>query len=175
MGYLKNISDKDRRVLIPAAVVTAFAAILLFVDLPLYRTGIEKGQKALEEEKRLNSIIKMGKEHISIKYEIDDIKDTAFIGEGSSLSGLDSLIKGSGLKKKLITLKPTSTLVSEGLKKIKMELTLEKMALADLFRILTAIESDGHPIEVERISIKAAYDDPSMFNSTLVLNTVEKD
>lgn len=175
MELLKNISDRERRILIPAAVVAAFIAILLLLDLPLYRKGAETSLKAGEEGKRLDSIITMGKEYISVKYEIDDIKDTAFVGEGASLTGLDSLVKRSGLKKNLSSLKPASTPVSDGLKKIRTELALEKIALADLSRILSAIGSDGHPIAVERISVKANYDDPSVFNATIVLNTVEKD
>lgn len=175
MELFKNISDRERRILLPAAVGAAILAVILFVDLPLYKAGAETARKAREEGNRLNSIISMGKEYISIKYELEEIKERAFKGEGASLAGLDSLVNRVGLKKKLLSLKPTTTPVSEGMKKIKAELSLEKAALSELSRLLTAIESDGHSIIVERISVKATYDDPSMFNAMLVLNTVEKD
>lgn len=175
MELFKNISDRERRILLPAAVGAAILAIILIVDLPLYKAGAETARKAREEGNRLNSIISMGKEYVSIKYELEEIKERTFRGEGASLAGLDSLVNRVGLKKKLLSLKPTTTPVSEGMKKIKAELSLEKTALPELSRLLTAIESDGHSIIVERISVKATYDDPSMFNATLVLNTVEKD
>lgn len=175
METFKNLSDRERRLLIPIAIGAVFIAVLLLVDLPLYKKGVEAARKSREEARRLNSIISMGKEYISIRYEIEDVKDRAFNGEGASLAGLDSLVNRSGLKKKLSSLKPTTTPVTDGVKKIKAELSLEKIALTELSRLLTAMKSDGHPIIIERVSIKATYDDPSLFNAILVGNTVEKD
>ena len=43
MNILKNISDRDRRLLFPAFIITAFLSLLLFVDFPLYKNGVMVG------------------------------------------------------------------------------------------------------------------------------------
>lgn len=175
MELLKNLSDRERRMLVPAAVVAAFLSLLLFADYPLYKKGKELEKKAADEGNRLKSIISMGQEYVSVRNEVEDIKEKAFKGEGSSLAGLDSIVTRSGLKKRLSSLKPTTSPVTDGMKKIKAELSLDKVSLPEISRMLAAIESDGHPVPVERISVKATYEDPSLYNATLVVNTVEKD
>lgn len=175
MGFLKNISDRERRLLFPALVAAGFILVLLIVDIPLYKKGTEMGRKAWEEEKRLNSIIYMGKEYLSIKDGLEDIKARAFSGDGAAISGIDSMVGRSGLKKRLSSLKPATTPAAEGMRRVKAELSLEKVALADLSRLLAAIEAEGRPISIERLSIKATYEDPSIFNALLVVNAVEKD
>ncbi len=175
MNILKNISDRDRRLLFPAFIITAFLSILLFVDLPLYKKGVEMGSKSLAEEKRLKSIISMGQEYISARDEVEDIKGRAFNGEGSALAGLDSIVSKAGLKKKLSSLKPTTSPVTDEMKRIKAELSFDKISIIEASRLVSAIESDGHSVTVERISTKATYEDPSLYNAALVVNTVERD
>lgn len=175
MNFLKNMSDRDRRLLFPAFIITAFLSLLLFVDFPLYKNGVEMESKSLAEEKRLKSIISMGQEYISARNDVEDIKERAFNGEGSSLSGLDSIVSRAGLKKRLSSLKPTTSPVTDEMKRIKAELSFDKVSFIEISRLVEAVESDGHPIKVERISTKATYEDPSMYNATLIVNTVEKD
>lgn len=175
MRLLKNISDRDRRLLVPALIAAGFVLVMLFVDIPLYMKEMELEKKAGEEEKRLNSIISMGQEYLSIKDELEDIKARAFTGDGASLSGIDSVVSRSGLKKRLSSLKPATTPAAERMKKVRAELSLERVALDEVSRLMAAIEADGHPVAVERLSIKATYEDPSLFNVILVVNTVEKD
>lgn len=175
MRLLKNISDRDRRLLVPVLIAAGFILVLLFVDIPLYRKGMEMEKKAVEGEKRLKSIISMGQEYLSIKDEIEDIKANAFTGDGASLSGIDSVVSRSGLKKRLSSLKPATTPAAEGMKRVRAELSLERVALDEVSRLMAAIESEGHPTAIERLSMKATYEDPSLFNVILVVNTVEKD
>lgn len=175
MGLLKNISDRERRLLFRILIAAGFVLVLLFVDFPLYKKGVEIGRKAGEAEKRLASIIAMGQEYLSIKDEVEDIKARAFTGDGAALSGIDFVISRSGLKKRLSLLKPSTTPAAEGMKRVRAELSIEKVALADVLRLMAAFEAEERPIAIERLSIKATYEDPSLFNVLLVVNAVEKE
>src|SRR4030067_82918 len=77
-------------------------------------------------------------------------------------------------KKKLSSLKPTTTPVTDLLKRTKVELYFEKVSISEASRLLTTIETDWHPVVVEKVSIKATYENPSLFNLTLLVNTAEK-
>lgn len=175
MNILKNLSDRERRMVVPLSIAAALFSVLLFVDLPLYKSSKELEKKATEEEKRLNSIIATGLEYIRIKNEVDDVNERAFKGEGASLAGLDALVTKAGLKKKLSSIKPASSPVTENIKRIKADLTFEKVSLSEISRLLTAMELDTHPVTVERIFTKATYEDPSLFNASIVVNMVERD
>lgn len=175
MWPLKNISDKERRFVVPAVIAAVFIAVILFVDVPLYRYGVDLQRKSGEEENRLKSLISMGREYLSVKDQVDDIRERAFKGEGASLSGIDSALNRAGLKKKLSSLKPATTPAADGIKRTKAELYFEKISVPEVSRLLTTMETDRHPIVIEKASLKATYENPSLFNLTLFVNTVEKD
>lgn len=175
MRLFKNIPDRDRRLLFPVLVVLGFLSILLFVDIPLYKRGMELDRKAGEEEKRLKAIISMGEEYLSLRDEVEYIRERAFSGGGASISEIDSVVSRSGFKKRLSSLKPATTPAALGLRRVRAELSFDRVALDDISKLMAVIGSGGRPAAVERLSIKAAYEDPSLFNAILVVNTVEKD
>lgn len=175
MWPFNNISDKERRFVVPAVIAAVFIAVILFVDVPLYRYGVELQRKTVEEEKRLKSLISMGREYLSVKDQVDDFRERAFKGEGASLSGIDSALNRAGLKKKLSSLKPATTQAADGIKRTKAELYFEKISISEISKLLATIETDRHPIVVEKVSLKVTYENPSLFNLTLLVNTVEKD
>lgn len=171
----KKLFDAERRILVPAFAAAAVLAVLLFIDIPLYLNMSELRTKNAEEEKRLKSLISMGQEYLSVKYQVDDIIGRAFKGEGASLSGIDSDVTKAGLKKKLSSLKPATSPVSDYIKRTKAELYFEKITLAEVSRLIEITETDHHPVLVEKVSLKATYENPSLFNLTLLLNTVERE
>lgn len=170
-----SLSDRDRRLLIGAGLVAVLAAIVFFVDVPLYTGGRRLAASVAEERQRLATIASMAREYVTVTAEVDDIRATAFSGGGASLSGLDGVVARSGLKKKMTSVKTTTRPIAEGLKAIKAEVSLERVSLPDLSGLIAALESDGHAIAIERVSVKAAYDDPAAFHVTLIVNTVERE
>lgn len=173
----RSLSDSERRLLVRAGIVTAIVAVLVLVDLPLYRSGTRMATRAVEEQQRLTSIVSMGQDYLSVKAELDDIRATAFTGGGASLAGIDAIVGKLGLKKKLASVKAAGRPVgeAEGMKAVKAEMSLERISLAELSGLIGALEADGHPLAIERIAIKAAFDDPSVFHATVIVNTVERE
>ena len=174
-ALLRNVSERERRRLVGVTAVLVVLAILLFVDLPLYNRGTQLGKRAAEEQQRLTSIVSMSREYLSVKAELDETRGTAFNSGGASLAGIDVIVGKSGLKKKLASVKATTKPVAEGIKAVKAEMSLERISLGDLSRLIAFMESGGHPIAIERISVKATHDDPAAFNATLIVNTVERE
>ena len=171
----RSASERERRLLAGIAIGVAVLSILLFVDVPLYRNGRQLAKRSAEERQRLTSIVAMSREYLAVKAELDDIRATAFNGGGASLSGIDALVGRSGLKRKMASVKATPKPIAEGIKAVKAEMSFERISLADLSALIAVLESDGHPLAVERISIKATYEDPAAFNATLIVNTVERE
>ena len=174
-ALLRSLSERERRLLVGIALGVGVMSMLLLVDVPLYTSGRQLEKRSAEEQQRLTSIVSMSREYLSVKAELDEIRATAFSGGGASLSGLDVLVGKSGLKRKLASVKASTKPVTEGIKAVKAELSLERISLAELSRLIWVMESDGHPIAVERISVKATYDDPAAFTATLIVNTVERE
>ena len=128
MALWPGMSERERRLLGGGLVLAAFISTLLFVDVPLYRSGRDMERKAAAEQSRLKSIIAMGQEYLSVKDEVDEIRGKAFNGAGTSLSGIDAIVGKSGLKKKMASLKPTTNPVAEGIKAIKAEVAFERIS-----------------------------------------------
>lgn len=151
--------------------VSVLAAI--FVDIPLYRKWAEVKKRGIEEDKRLKSIISIGREYISVRNEIEDIMEQAFKGDGSTLAGIDAVVARAGLKKRLSSIKPVITPVTDRIDRVKAELFMEQLALSDVSDFLKAVEADGHAVNIEKLSLKATYENYALFNVTIVVNYVE--
>lgn len=170
----RRLSERDRRVLLGALGVVIVVAILLFVDRPLYTGARRLEGRAAEERQRLASIVSMGREYVAVKADMDDIRGTAF-NPGASLAGLDAIVVRSGLKKKMASVKNRTMPVADGIKAVRAEMAFEKIPLGAVSGLIAAIESDAHPMAIERVALKATYEDPSVFNATLIVNTVERE
>jgi hypothetical protein len=175
MALLRSLTERDRRLLGVGAYVAVVISIVLFVDVPLYSRGRQLEKTSAEERQRLASVMSLGRDYLSVKTDLDGIRTTAFSGSGASLSGLDAIVVKAGLKKKMASVKATTKPIADGVKAIKAEMSFERISLADLSGLIGALEADGHPIAVERILIKATYEDPAAFNATLIANTVERE
>ena len=169
------MSERERRLLVGVVIIAVVMSILLFVDVPLYTRGKQLEKRSAEEQQRLTSIVSMSHEYLSVKAELDEIRGTAFNGGGAALSGLDAIVGTSGLKRKMASVKATTKPIADGIKAVKAEMSFEKISLAALSGLIAVMESDGHPMAIEKISIKATYEDPTAFNATLIVNTVERE
>lgn len=175
MELFQRLSVSERRLLVTAVLSSAFIMIVLLVDVPLYSAGRQMESRSREERTRLESIVSMAKEYRSLTDQLDGMRARAFNGGGAFLSGIDAAVGKSGLTKKMVSVKPTTHPVSEGIKGIKAEVYFEGISLSDVPRLIAAMESDGHPMAIERILLKATYEDPAAFNTTLFVNTVERE
>lgn len=175
MRLSETLSERDRRLLVPVVIIGAVISILLFVDLPLYSRGRQMEKTSAEERQRLTSIVSMSRDYLSVKTELDEIRATAFSGGGASLSGIDVIVVKSGVKKKMTSVKATTKPVADGIKAIKAEMSFERISMTELSGLIGVMEADVHPIAIERVFVKATYDDPAVFNATVIANTVERE
>ena len=172
---LERLSERERRLALVAGTVAAFVSILLFVDVPLYGGGQQMEKRSGEEQQRLKSIVAMAEEYRLVRDELESIRRRAFNGAGSALSGIEAVVGRSGLTKKMASVKPTTNPIGDAIKAVKAEIAFERISLSDLSRLVAAMESDGHPMAIEKIVLKASYEDSAAFNATLILNTVERE
>jgi hypothetical protein len=170
----RPMSETERRLLGVVLVVATFASVVLFVDVPLYNESKRLEGRSAEERRSLSSVVALSDEYRFVRAELDETRGAAFTS-GTSLAGLDAAVGRGGLKKKMASVKSTTRPVAEGLKGIRAELAFDGISLGDLAGVLAALEADGHPVSIERVSIKATYEDPAAFNATLIVNTVERE
>lgn len=155
-------------------IITAvFVLAVILVAIPLYGKWTEVKKRGIEENKRLKSVISMGQEYISVKNEIEDIMDKAFKGDGTTLAGIDAVVTTAGLKKKLSSMKPTTIPVTNRVDRVKVELLMEQIPLADVVSLLKTVEADGHAVNIEKLSLKATYENYALFNVAITINYLE--
>jgi hypothetical protein len=175
MQLFQHLPERERRLVVAAVVIVALISVVLLVEVPLYSNVRQMERRSGEEEKRLQSIIGIAKEYLSVRDEVEEIRRRAFNGSGGSVSGIESIVVQSGLKRKMVSVRPTRSAVGEGISAIRAEVLLERISLSDVSRLVAVMESDSHPMAIEKIVIKATYEDAAAFNATLIVNTVERE
>lgn len=174
MKLLRTLYERERQPLIIfIIIIAAFVLAAIFVDVPLYRKWAEVKKRTIEEDKRLKSVISIGQEYISVRNEVEDIMDQAFKGDGSALAGIDAVVTRAGLKKRLSSIKPAIIPVTDGINRVRVELIMEKISLSDVSSFLEAVETYRHVVNIEKLSLKATYENHALFNVTIVANYVE--
>ena len=171
---LRRLPEHDRRALCVVGGALLVLAIVLFLDRPLYSSARQLEHRSAEERQRLSAIVSMSRDYLIAKADMDDVRSTAFT-TGSALGGLDAIVVRSGLKKKMSGVKNTTNPVADGIKAVRAELMFDKIPLTAVSGLIAMIESDAHPIGIERVALKASYEDPVLFSATVIVHTVERE
>ncbi|MEW6409942.1 MAG: hypothetical protein AB1488_07500 [Nitrospirota bacterium] len=164
----EKLKDKKETLI----VIGGYSLIILFVFiifLPIYKKWKEFDRKALMEEQKVQSLISMGKEYLRISGETLKIKREAFsAGDLSAVTVVQRLTP----KGRLSAIKSNRHTFSPDLQIVNMEVKLERLSLSGIGELITTLRQKA--IYLKRITLKARYDNPRLYDAIAVFSALEK-
>ena len=173
MTFLKNLNDRERRILKGGAAAAALLLFLAFVLLPLrqktlfYRAQIARKAKGVEEMRLMADRYGRLKEAFDKKRRSDQGPGEDF----TLFSFLDGAASEAGLKDRIKGMNP-SVQVKDDYTESTVAVELEDVTLEPLVRYLHAVESAGLGLKIRKVDLKPRYSSPDLINATLIISAV---
>jgi general secretion pathway protein M len=172
---LKQLNSREKLVI---GLGVAALALILFVYgcvLPLLERRERSAQKALAMESELQEMQAYREEYHQLQAEnlrtADILKKRP--ADFSLFSFLDQLAGNTGIKTKIIYMKPSTVKDAEkNTNRTRVEIKLDEVTLEQISRFLYRIETAPHLINVPRLSIKQKQQESGFLETVLQVETL---
>ncbi len=172
---LKQLNPREK--LIIAAGMAALVVLLLVYGcvLPLVELRARAMRQTIAKENELNEIMAYRDEYEQLRAK--NIQTTAMLKKRpanfSLFSFLDQLAGSTGIKSKIIYMKPsTITDTEKRSSRSRVEIKLDEVNLEQISRLLYRIETSPHLIRVPRLSIKQKQQASGLLETVLQVETL---
>lgn len=167
---LERLSPRERLLLGGAASVTALL-LLWFVATTLgERRQLLTAQIAASERDVAEMAI-LSDRYARLRAERDAVQRRLVAGgtEFSLFSHLEGITRDVLSPERVAAMNPSTRSVSEDLQEEDVEMRLSAVSLRDIVSLLYRVEKHELPILVSRLQMKKRYDQPHVFDATLVI------
>lgn len=170
-----GLSQREKRVLASAAVVIVLLVAYLVVESTLTRYAA-LADKIEVEKQELIKIAHLRQQYLQTQQQLSQIQAQLDRMESgfSVLSFIEDLANKQQIRENIGSVKPNKVPLGESYEERKVEVELDAITLPKLVDFVYKIENAGHLLKVERMRIKARYDNPDLLNVTLQVTTIAK-
>lgn len=172
---MKNLSPRERLVLLGGGVVVALLVLVFGLVVPLSDalTGMDK--KLVAEQERLDEAVELQSRIARVKSELAQLERKVDRRQATSLFSL--IEKNSnqlGVGENLVSMRLQDATVREGFRVEAVDLRLEKIRFAQLVSLLKAFDSSPALLNVRQLKIKKRFDDSTLVDVNLQVESLTR-
>ncbi len=173
---LKQLNKREKLVITAGAAALAGLLLIYGCILPLIELREKAMRQAVAAEIELQEMMAYREEYRQL--EAENLKTAEMLKKRpanfSLFSFLDQLAGSTGIKNKIIYMKPSTVADSEKRSnRSRVEIKLDDVNLEQISRLLYRIETSPHLINVPRLSIKQKKQAGGLLETVLQVETVE--
>jgi general secretion pathway protein M len=177
MGKLNITLNKREKIALfgTAAVILIFIIFQLMIA-PVFEKRNTLQKRLITRQQVYREIQAMQGEYLAMRQQVETARNR-FENRPSNFtlfSFLDRLAGETGVKKNIAYMRPSSTVAEDsGLKRSRVELKVQDVALKDLTAYLHGIETSQNMVVVKRLSINKSGPQNSLLTAVLQVETIE--
>lgn len=171
-----NLNKREKIAVFAAIVFLSVFVLTQLIVLPVIEKRDALKNKLDAKKSTFSEMQELRMEYLSMQQKIESSKQNfSKRSSGFTLfSFLDTLAGETGLKDRIVYMKPSSTLEeSSGLKISRVEMKLAEITMQDLTSYLFKVEASDNIVIVKRLSITKAGKASGLISAVLQVETVE--
>ncbi len=169
LKFLQDLSQRERLMLLAAALVIALA-VLIFGILQPYRATLARLDTQIASRRRqLSELQQLSREYRQLQQQTaagERRLDAA--GDFSLLTFVEATSTRLAGRDRLISMRPQPGAMMEEFREEAVEVRLERIRLDQLVQLLVAIERAPAPMQVKSLRLRNRFDDRALLDVTLV-------
>lgn len=172
---MKNLSPRERLVLLGGGVVVALLVLVFGLVVPLSDALTGMDQKLVAEQERLDEAVELQSRIARVKSELAQLERKVDRRQATSLFSL--IEKNSnqlGVGENLVSMRLQDANVREGFRVEAVDLRLEKIRFAQLVSLLKAFDSSPALLNVRQLKIKKRFDDSTLVDVNLQVESLTR-
>lgn len=167
---LERLSPRERVLVAAASAVTILLLLYVAASALSERRQMLTAQIAASE-RDLSEMVSLRDRFLRLRAESDAIQRTLARGgtDFSLFSHLEGVAKATVSRERIAAMNPSTRKVSEELQEEDVEMRLSGVSLHELVSLLYRVEKSDLPLLVSRLQMKKRFDQPYLFDATLVV------
>ena len=167
MNFWQNTQPRERLFLGGAGAVLVLFLIFKFAIDPLFKHSTDLDRQIVAARRQLVELRTMQQEYQRQKAVVDTINSQLKRQQNFAIfSRLEEFAGQTGIRNKILYMKPTVSTPSEMYNEESVEVKMEGVTLEQLVRYLHHIENSPQLLKIKRLEIKPRFDNRQILTAT---------
>ncbi len=172
MNFLQNLGTRERIFVIAGSVGLLLALLYTLVIDPLMAHSAQLDRRIDKAQRDLQELYTLQREYQGQKRVLDHINARLQRQKGVAIfSRLEELAGDTGIRSKILYMKPTVSTPSEAYEEESVEIKMEGVTLEQLIRYLYQVENSPQFIKIKRLYIKPRFDNRQLLTAIFRVST----
>lgn len=170
---MNRLSSRERVVVVAGLVVVLGLVLWFAVLIPYFNAMTRLDRRINAHRHNLVRVEKMAGQISDLRHQLANIGSRK-IGKKPLFSLVENLTERTGVRDQLLSMRPQPASTQGKYRQQLVEIGLEKLSLAQLVKLLHAIEYRSGGVQVKSLRVKPRFEDPSLLDVHMVLMSLEK-
>jgi len=171
---MMNRLNPRERIIVGLGLIVVMGLVLWFALVTPYLNAMERLDRRISAHRHnLMRVEKMSNQINELRHQVANI-DRHQKGKRPLFSLVENLTEQTGVREQLLSMRPQPATVQGKYRQQLVEIRLEKLSLAQLVKILHAIEYRSGGVQVKSMRVKPRFEDHSLLDVHMVLMSLEK-
>ncbi len=167
MNFWQNMQSRERLFLGGAGAMLVLFLIFKFTIDPLFKHSADLDRQIVTARRQLAELRTMQQEYQRQKTVVDSINSQLKRQQNFAIfSRLEEFAGQTGIRNKILYMKPTVSTPSEVYNEESVEIKMEGVTLEQLVRYLHQIENSPQLLKIKRLEIKPRFDNRQILTAT---------
>jgi general secretion pathway protein M len=169
---LPQLTQRDRLALLIGGLFIVTVLIFFGIIAP-YRASIQRlDARIAARQRQLKEMQALRQECLQLRRQLAATEQRMAANTDFSLFSLaENLSVRFAGRNSLVYMRPRPTLVQNGYREESVEIKLENIGLAQLARLLYAVDAGREPVQVKALRVKTRFDDRSLLDAVLIFSS----
>jgi general secretion pathway protein M len=170
---IKRLNPRERWVVLAGLLVLAGLIAWYGLLNPYLSTMRSLERKIAASETNLERVTQMSEQILQLRQQLASA-DRQQSGGRPLFSQVESIAEQTGVREQLLAMRPQPATTQGEFRQQLVEIRLEKLSLAQLVKLLHAIEYQSGGVQVKSLRVKPGFDNRSELAVNMVLMSLEK-
>lgn len=170
---MNRLSSRERVVVVAGFVVVLGLVLWFAVLIPYFSAMTRLDRRINAHRHNLVRVEKMAGQISELRHQLTNIGSRK-MGKKPLFSLVENLTEQTGVRDQLLSMRPQPASTQGKYRQQLVEIGLEKLSLAQLVKLLHAIEYRSGGVQVKSLRVKPRFEDHSLLDAHMVLMSLEK-
>ncbi|MEE4253718.1 MAG: type II secretion system protein GspM [Desulfuromusa sp.] len=169
---IKNLNPREKTVVAAGLIVLIFLFVWFALLNPYLKTMKSLDRKIAAHRQSLQKVETMREQISQLRQQLTDVK---ILKQGTRplFSLVENMAVQTGVREQLLSMRPQPATIQGQFRQQLVEIKLEKISLAQMVRLLHAVEYRSEGVRVKSMQVKPRFEDRSILDVNMVLMSLE--
>jgi len=170
---MKRLNPRERTIVTGGIIVIVVVAVWFLFLSPYFNTMDRLERKIVSLERNVSEATQMREQILRLRGQLATAGQLRKGGR-PLFSQVESLTEQTGVREQLLSMRPQPATVQGDFRQQLVEIRLESISLAQLVKLLHAVEYRSGGVQVKSMRVKPRFEDRSALDVNMVLMSLEK-